>query len=78
MGGHHHSIEGVSARMMPAGALDGDSPAPFYLASNCRLARDVAAGELIRMRHLEIPQDSVLARLRESQDARFFKARKSA
>ncbi|WP_417743866.1 NAD(P)H-dependent oxidoreductase [Salipiger sp.] len=78
MGGHHHSIEGVSARMMPASALGDDSPAPFYLASNCRLAKNVAAGELIRMHHLDLPREGVLARLRQYQDARFFAARLSA
>ncbi|UOA32907.1 hypothetical protein DSM110093_02714 [Sulfitobacter sp. DSM 110093] len=78
MGGHHHSISGVSARMVPASALDADSPAPFYLASNCRLARNVEAGAMIRMCDLEIPQDSPLARLRAAQDARFFNAYKNA
>lgn len=78
MGGHHHSIDGVSARIVPAGALDADSPAPFYLASNCRLLRDVAAGAPICMRHIDIAQDSPLARLRSLQDARFFATRKSA
>lgn len=78
MGGHHHSIEGLSARMIPASPLESDSPAPFYLAANCRLALDVSAGEVIRMKHLEIPVDSTLARLRAAQDRRFFSAQKSA
>ncbi|QKV20632.1 NAD(P)H-dependent oxidoreductase [Oricola thermophila] len=71
MGGHHHSIAGVSARMIPALPLDNDSPAPFYLAANCRLSHDVKAGELIRMRHLVIPEGSTLAELRALQDSRF-------
>lgn len=74
MGGHHHSIAGVSARMVPAGPLGPDSPAPFYLASNCRLARGVTAGDLIRMRHLELPGDSPLLELRRRQDAIFHTA----
>lgn len=78
MGGHHHSIDGVSARMVPAGALGPDSPAPFYLASNCRLAGDVRGGDFIRMRHLDLPQDSLLSVLRRQQDARFFAARETA
>lgn len=78
MGGHHHSIAGVSARMIPAGPLSDDSPAPFYLASNCRLTRDVKAGEPIRIRHLEIPVDSPLSALRKHQDAHFYADQEAA
>ncbi|TKT74423.1 flagellar basal body P-ring biosynthesis protein FlgA [Aquamicrobium sp. LC103] len=72
MGGHHHSIEGVSSMMLPAAPLTPDAPAPFYLASNRRLARAVKQGEAIRMADLEIPEDSELMRLRRLQDAHFF------
>ena len=34
MGGHHHSIDGVSAEVRPAAALAGDRPAPFYLVAD--------------------------------------------
>ncbi|WP_414896530.1 NAD(P)H-dependent oxidoreductase [Rhodovulum sp. YEN HP10] len=71
MGGHHHSIDGVSARILPGGPLSEDSPAPFYLASDCRLSRDVAAGQPIRMRDIEIPENSPLAALRDVQDSHF-------
>ncbi|NGN41731.1 flagellar biosynthesis protein FlgA [Mesorhizobium sp. CGMCC 1.15528] len=72
MGGHHHSIEGVSSMMLPAGPLVPDAPAPFYLASNKRLSRPVRQGEPIRMADLEIPEDSELMKLRRLQDAHFF------
>lgn len=78
MGGHHHSIDGVSARMLPGRALETQAPAPFYIASNCRLARDVRAGELIRMGDLVIDRDSELLRLREDQDRRLATRRLSA
>ncbi|WP_099825445.1 NAD(P)H-dependent oxidoreductase [Oceaniglobus indicus] len=71
MGGHHHSIDGVSSRIVPAGPLDDDSAAPFYLASNCRLRAAVKAGQPIRMRDLHIDQDSPLVALRALQDRRF-------
>ena len=70
MGGHHHSIAGVSSRMMPAAALTPDAPAPFYLASNCRLRHAVMAGDPIRMRDLELDEHSTLLQLRREQDQR--------
>ena len=70
MGGHHHSIDGVSSRMLPAQTLDAQAPAPFYIASNCRLARNVAAGELIRMGDLVLDEAGELLRLRREQDQR--------
>ncbi|MEO9339800.1 flagellar biosynthesis protein FlgA [Mesorhizobium sp. SB112] len=75
MGGHHHSIEGVSSMMLPAGPLVPEAPAPFYLASNKRLSRSVKQGEPIRMADLEIPENSELMKLRRLQDAHFFASR---
>ncbi|TNF21284.1 MAG: flagellar biosynthesis protein FlgA [Rhodobacteraceae bacterium] len=71
MGGHHHSIDGVSSRMVPGTVLSPQSPAPFYIASNRTLTRAVRAGEPIRMADLDLSGDSVLLRLREDQDRRF-------
>lgn len=70
MGGHHHSIDGVSSRMLPGRSLDAAAPAPFYIAANCRLARDVRAGELIRMGDLVLNEASELVQLRREQDRR--------
>lgn len=72
MGGHHHSIENVSARMVPAGPLGPDSAVPFYLAAGTRLVRPVASGTAIRLADVAIDKDSELWRLRARQDASFF------
>lgn len=72
MGGHHHSINGMSSRIVPASALGPDSPAPFYLASNCTLRQAVAAGDPIRMQDLDLSEESELVRLRRRQDEIFF------
>jgi len=42
MGGHMHEIEGVQARLVPA--RQTQDAAPYYLAANRRLVRDVARG----------------------------------
>jgi len=72
MGGHHHSISGVTAEFRPARALASDAPAPFYLASDCRLANPVRKGDEIRIGDLELPSDSDILKLRQNQDERFF------
>jgi len=72
MGGHHHTIDNVAARILPARALDKDAPAPFYLAANRRLRHAVRAGAHITMQDLEIPEDDELLKLRRWQDGHFF------
>jgi predicted homoserine dehydrogenase-like protein len=72
MGGHHHTISGVTAEFRPAGPLTAAAPAPFYLAADCRLARSVSKGQEIRMHDLEMDENSALMSLRRDQDARFF------
>ncbi|WAC27583.1 NAD(P)H-dependent oxidoreductase [Ancylobacter sp. SL191] len=74
MGGHHHTIEGTQAELVPGAALAEDTPAPFYLAANCRLARPVARGQAITFGALELPEGSELLALRRRQDALFFGA----
>lgn len=71
MGGHHHSIDGVSSRIVPGTRLEAQSPAPFYLAANCSLRQAVKAGQPIRMCDLELDKQSALLQLREEQDQRF-------
>lgn len=75
MGGHHHSINGVSSAILPASALGDETPAPFYLASNKKLKRSVKAGQAIVMADLEIPETSTLLQLRRIQDQHFFSAK---
>ncbi|WP_108662176.1 NAD(P)H-dependent oxidoreductase [Acuticoccus kandeliae] len=72
MGGHHHVVEGASARMIPAAALTDETPAPFYLASNRRLKRAVKKGEPVRIGDIEIDETSELFSLRQRQDRHFF------
>ena len=72
MGGHHHTIEGAAAELQPAGPLGAGSPAPFYLAANRHLVRDVEAGAIISIDDIEIDPASELLALRRQQDACFF------
>jgi predicted homoserine dehydrogenase-like protein len=78
MGGHHHTIAGVTAEFRPAQPLVASAPAPFYLASDCRLAVPVAKGHEIRMCDLETDEGLALMQLRRDQDARFFGRRAQA
>jgi predicted homoserine dehydrogenase-like protein len=72
MGGHHHTIAGVTAEFRPAAPLAAAAPAPFYLAADCRLTAPISKGQEIRMSDLELPETSALMTLRREQDARFF------
>lgn len=72
MGGHHHSIDDVSARMVPAGPLGPDRPVPFYLAANRKLARLVRKGSMILGSDIEPLTGSELLDLRRAQDRLFF------
>lgn len=75
MGGHHHAIADVSARMVPAGRLAADRPVPFYLAAGARLVRPVAKDTPICLADLEIDPRSELSTLRRQQDLSFFPGR---
>ncbi|WP_194205926.1 homoserine dehydrogenase [Superficieibacter sp. 1612_C1] len=57
MGGHHHTIPNVSARLLPKSA--GAGIAPYYLLSNKVLTRDIPQGELIPLDALHM-EDSLL------------------
>jgi predicted homoserine dehydrogenase-like protein len=72
MGGHHHSIDGTAAELVPAAPLGAGVPVPFYLAANRRLVRDVAAGQAICFDDIEVEAHSELLALRRQQDAAFF------
>jgi len=72
MGGHHHTIAGTVAELIPAAPLGDEAAVPFYLAANRLLARDVAAGEPIRLADIAIDAGSELLALRRIQDAHFF------
>jgi predicted homoserine dehydrogenase-like protein len=72
--GHHHTIDGVSGRMVPAAPFGPEAPAPYYLAANRPLARAVRKGQLIRGADLGLDEGSELLALRREQDAIFFPA----
>jgi predicted homoserine dehydrogenase-like protein len=74
MGGHHHTIGGVCAELHPAAPLSGENPAPFYLAANARLARDIAKGAVIAADDIDLSHAPELTALRRAQDAAFFPA----
>ncbi len=69
--GHHHEIEGVEGRLVPAHRAAGANPIPFYLMANNRLVRDVPAGTIITAEMVEPPRDSLLWSLRRELDEVF-------
>lgn len=72
MGGHHHTIEGVTAELHPAARVAAGNPVPFYLAANRPLVHDVEAGAVIRFDDISIDPASELFALRRAQDEQFF------
>jgi predicted homoserine dehydrogenase-like protein len=60
MGGHHHVIEGVEPRLLP-GNRESFGLAPFYLAANKALTRDVPAGALITPDMLDLAGSDLAA-----------------
>ncbi|WP_199272434.1 homoserine dehydrogenase [Paraburkholderia acidisoli] len=59
MGGHHHDVTGVQAVMIERAAMPANV-APLYLAAHATLARDVTAGELLTLDHLQNPDAALL------------------
>lgn len=74
MGGHHHTMNNVDSAILPARKLDEAAPAPFYLAADKILKRDVKAGDLILMGDLELDETAELLSLRRMQDKLYFKS----
>lgn len=70
-GGHHHDIDGVAAIIVNGAPADGANPAPFYMMDGGVLKSDVPAGTIITCDMVELPGDSVMARLRAEQDRVF-------
>jgi predicted homoserine dehydrogenase-like protein len=69
--GARHVIDGLDHALQPARALGLDAPLPYYLAVGGRVRRPVRRGEPLRCGDVDLPTDSVLLRLRQSQDAHF-------
>jgi len=53
VGGHHHVIGGISARLLPVGPATTPL-APFYVVANKRLLTDVPAGRFIALDMLDL------------------------
>lgn len=70
MKGHHRNIEGLRPESHPAQPLEPDGAAPFYLLPGARLARAIAAQEIIPFSALEVA-DTTLLSLRREQDKLF-------
>ena len=71
--GARHEIAGLAYELQPAQPLAADAALPYYLAIGARIRNRVRRGEPLRCRDVDLPQDSALLRLRQAQDARFFK-----
>lgn len=71
MKGHHRHIAGLQPEVHPASALVAKTPVPFYLLPGATLKRDIAAGQLITLADVTLPESTLLT-LRREQDAMFF------
>jgi predicted homoserine dehydrogenase-like protein len=69
--GHHHEIDGVQGRLVPAARAAGANPLPFYMMANNALVRDVPAGTVITAEMVEPPKESHLWRLRQEMEEAF-------
>jgi len=72
MGGHHHTVAGVTAELRPAAPLGCGAPAPFYLAADRQLTRAVRRDAPILVDDLDLVDETPLTTLRRRQDAAFF------
>ncbi|SAK91276.1 NAD(P)H-dependent oxidoreductase [Caballeronia ptereochthonis] len=67
MGGHHHTIEGVTPLLFDR--VEAGDAAPFYLAANKRLVSDVAKGELVPLAALDLEGSALHAAWRRNPSA---------
>ncbi|MBT3790030.1 MAG: flagellar biosynthesis protein FlgA [Alphaproteobacteria bacterium] len=68
---HHHTIAGIDSFLADAAPVQDKNPLPYYMALHHKLKRDVAAGEMITADVVDLPETSVLVRLRREQDGVF-------
>jgi predicted homoserine dehydrogenase-like protein len=78
--GHGQAFSGIAAELQPAQPMADDRPIPFYMAVDCTLQVDVAAGGLLTYDMVQPiaaggaagpDTSSPLWQLRRLQDARF-------
>ena len=72
--GERHTIKVLEHLMMPSQPISPAARIPYYLAEGRTVKEPVAAGTVITYGHLDMTQDSTLARLRMQQDKLFFPA----
>jgi predicted homoserine dehydrogenase-like protein len=68
---HHHEVHGLEPMLVPARAVTGGNPVPYYMAVGQTLARDLAPGEVIGRDMIQAPRDSALWRVRGELEARY-------
>lgn len=65
---HTHTIADVEPLLLPASPIERRASFPYYMALGNRLARGVAAGQLLTLDDFVPPTDSALWRTRREQD----------
>jgi predicted homoserine dehydrogenase-like protein len=71
--GSRHVIGGLDPELVPARPLGEANPLPYYLATGLTIRRRVRKGSLLVGADVELPSDSVMLKLRISQDAHFLR-----
>jgi predicted homoserine dehydrogenase-like protein len=69
---HHHEVDVLEPRLVPAAALGAQRPVPYYMLVGRTLTADVAAGEAITAEKVELDRSSELFALKQLQDRHFF------
>jgi predicted homoserine dehydrogenase-like protein len=67
--GNRHVVPGLEGGLMPAAAIGGAAPLPYYMAVGRTLRRAVAAGALVTEDDVIAPEASALWTLRREADA---------
>jgi predicted homoserine dehydrogenase-like protein len=71
--GARHDLDGLEPELHPARPVGETAPLPYYLATGLTVRRHVRQGALLEGADVELPSNSVLLKLRLSQDSEFFR-----
>ena len=66
--GHHHTIDGVEARLVNYPEVRQQQLVPYYLLDGVKLSRDLTTGKDITTDDIELDSSSELLSLRQEQD----------
>lgn len=66
--GHHHVIEQMTPQLFSQSEIT-DETVPYYLAAGARVKSHVKEGELLQMKHLEIPHEDLIDAWRSGNSA---------